>query len=63
MIERVLPGVSVETVAGERAAQQGVTGVVAMPLTLPWGAKVTEPRRTPRGYPSATAGPTPRSSS
>ena len=42
MIERVLPGVSVETVAGERAAQQGVTGVVAMPLTLPWGAKVTE---------------------
>lgn len=42
MIERVLPGVSVETVAGERAAQQGVTGVVAMPLALPWGAKVTE---------------------
>lgn len=42
MIERVLPGVSVETVAGERAAQQGVTGVVAMPLALSWGAKVTE---------------------
>ena len=41
MITRILPGTSVEVVAGERPTQLGVVGVVAMAQTLSWGGQVT----------------------
>lgn len=38
---QILPGTHVDVVAGDRSAQLSVTGVVAMPLELDWGDKVT----------------------
>lgn len=38
---QILPGTHVDIVAGERPAELSVTGVVAMPLSLGWGDKVT----------------------
>lgn len=38
---QILPGAHVDIVAGERAAQLVATGIVAMPLSLSWGNKVT----------------------
>nr|DAJ95978.1 MAG TPA: tail sheath protein [Caudoviricetes sp.] len=45
MIEMIIPGTSVEVIAGERDADLGVVGVVTMPLSLDWGAQVTTIRR------------------
>lgn len=41
MITSILPGATVEVVAGSRPAELSVTGVVAMALPLSWGDKVT----------------------
>lgn len=41
MITSILPGTNVEVVAGVRATESIVTGVVTMPLTLSWGDTVT----------------------
>lgn len=38
---QILPGTYVDVVAGERESDLSVTGVVAMPLSLDWGDKVT----------------------
>ena len=38
---QILPGTHVDVVAGERATQLVATGIVAMPLQLSWGDKVT----------------------
>lgn len=38
---QILPGAHVDIVAGDRKSQLSVTGVVAMPLELNWGDKVT----------------------
>lgn len=40
MIERIIPGTSIKVRAGAREAETGVTGVVAMPLELDWGASL-----------------------
>lgn len=45
MITSILPGVSVEVVAGKRNAELGVVGVVTMPLELSWGAPLTTIRK------------------
>lgn len=45
MIDRIIPGTSVEVVAGEREAVFGAVGVVAMPLTLSWGDTLTRIRQ------------------
>lgn len=42
MVNKILPGTYVDVVAGERDKLFGVTGIVAMPLELEWGATVTE---------------------
>lgn len=42
MINQILPGAYVETIAGARDNSLGVSGVAAMPLALDWGATVTE---------------------
>lgn len=44
MIDRIIPGTSVKIVAGQRDTDLGVTGVVAMPLELNWGDKLTHLR-------------------
>lgn len=41
MITSILPGTTVDLVAGKRSTELSVTGVVAMALPLPWGDKVT----------------------
>lgn len=41
MSVQILPGTQVEVVASDRAAELSVTGVVAMPLALDWGDKLT----------------------
>lgn len=41
MITRILPGTSVEVVAGKRPTELGVVGVVTMAQVLSWGDKVT----------------------
>lgn len=38
---QILPGTHIDVVAGSRAAQLSVTGIVAMPLEMDWGDKVT----------------------
>ena len=38
---QILPGTRVTVKAGERPAELSVTGVVAMPLALSWGDRVT----------------------
>lgn len=45
MINRIIPGVSVETIAGEREASLGVVGVVTMPMELNWGDQVITIRK------------------
>ena len=45
MIKQIIPGVIVEVVAGEREAESGVSGVVAMPLVRDWGDTVTVLRK------------------
>lgn len=45
MINRIIPGVSVETIAGEREATLGVVGVVTMPMELNWGDQVITIRK------------------
>lgn len=40
MIERIIPGTSIKVRAGARETETGVTGVVAMPLELDWGASL-----------------------
>lgn len=42
---QILPGAHVDVVAGERPAELSVTGVVAMPLALSWGDRVTVIRK------------------
>lgn len=39
---QILPGTHVDVVAGDRAAELAVTGVVAMPLEMDWGDLITE---------------------
>lgn len=41
MINKILPGTTVKVEAGSREAQSSVSGVVAMALSLDWGAKLT----------------------
>lgn len=38
---QILPGTYVDVVAGERAADTAVTGVVSMPYEMDWGDKIT----------------------
>ncbi len=45
MITRILPGTSVDVVAGERSTELGVVGVVTMAQVLSWGGKVTTIRQ------------------
>lgn len=44
MIDRIIPGTSVKITAGQRDTELSVTGVVAMPLELNWGDKLTHLR-------------------
>lgn len=41
MSVQILPGTKVTVIAGDRAAELSVTGIVAMPLSLDWGDMLT----------------------